>query len=241
MGCRADLQGPVRAWSADRPVDVLRAREQGSVSACSSGCVASQRDPPRPRRELRSLGRPEGAAAGQQGRHRCRAVHRGAADARRWLAGGGTRQGQAHHDRRPGRAAGPRLGLPGFCPAAPDRLWVADMTYVSTWSGWVYVAFVIDAYARRIVGWRTAASMPTQTAPGRAGDGAVDPRPAPASPWTGSCTTATPVATGLNRSWQNRLVVPTVDAGSALRRGVFYPSVLRGLPLSAASLSCSHH
>lgn len=47
-------------------------------------------------------------------------------------------------------------------PAAPDRLWVADMTYVSTWSGWVYVAFVTDAYARRILGWRCGTSMTTQ-------------------------------------------------------------------------------
>ena len=49
-----------------------------------------------------------------------------------------------------------------FSPAAPDRLWVADLTYVSTWSGWVYVAFVIDAYARRILGWRTGTSMSSQ-------------------------------------------------------------------------------
>ena len=49
-----------------------------------------------------------------------------------------------------------------FGPTAPDRLWVADMTYVSTWSGWVYVAFVVDAYARRILGWRTGTSMTTQ-------------------------------------------------------------------------------
>ena len=48
-----------------------------------------------------------------------------------------------------------------FNPRAPNVLWVADFTYVSTWSGWVYVAFVIDAYARRIVGWRTAATMNT--------------------------------------------------------------------------------
>lgn len=48
-----------------------------------------------------------------------------------------------------------------FAPAAPNRLWVADMTYVSTWSGWVYVAFVIDAYARRIIGWRTGTTMTT--------------------------------------------------------------------------------
>lgn len=48
-----------------------------------------------------------------------------------------------------------------FRPAAPNRLWVADFTYVSTWSGMVYVAFVIDAYARRILGWRAATSMRT--------------------------------------------------------------------------------
>lgn len=48
-----------------------------------------------------------------------------------------------------------------FAPAAPNQLWVADMTYVSTWSGWVYVAFVIDAYARRIIGWRTGTTMTT--------------------------------------------------------------------------------
>lgn len=48
-----------------------------------------------------------------------------------------------------------------FAPAAPDRLWVADFTYVSTWSGWVYVAFVIDAYARRILGWSVSTSMET--------------------------------------------------------------------------------
>lgn len=49
-----------------------------------------------------------------------------------------------------------------FAPTAPDRLWVADMTYVSTWSGWVYVAFVTDAYARRVLGWSVATSMSTQ-------------------------------------------------------------------------------
>ncbi|WP_458688781.1 IS3 family transposase [Nocardia tengchongensis] len=48
-----------------------------------------------------------------------------------------------------------------FAPVAPNRLWVADITYVSTWSGWVYVAFVVDAYARRILGWRTSTSMTT--------------------------------------------------------------------------------
>jgi putative transposase len=48
-----------------------------------------------------------------------------------------------------------------FAPRAPNQLWVADFSYVSTWSGMVYVAFVIDAYARRILGWRVATSMTT--------------------------------------------------------------------------------
>ena len=41
-----------------------------------------------------------------------------------------------------------------FHALAPNKLWLSDFTYVSTWAGFVYVAFVIDAYARRIVGWR---------------------------------------------------------------------------------------
>jgi putative transposase len=41
-----------------------------------------------------------------------------------------------------------------FAVEAPNRLWVSDLTYVATWRGFVYVAFVIDAYARRIVVWR---------------------------------------------------------------------------------------
>jgi transposase InsO family protein len=43
-----------------------------------------------------------------------------------------------------------------FKAAAPNRLWVSDFTYVTTWAGFVYVAFVIDAFARRIVGWRAS-------------------------------------------------------------------------------------
>lgn len=43
-----------------------------------------------------------------------------------------------------------------FHAPAPNRLWVSDFTYVATWSGFVYVAFVIDAFARRIVGWRVS-------------------------------------------------------------------------------------
>jgi len=43
-----------------------------------------------------------------------------------------------------------------FVATRPNELWVADLTYVSTWTGFVYVAFVIDVFARRIVGWRVS-------------------------------------------------------------------------------------
>jgi putative transposase len=45
-----------------------------------------------------------------------------------------------------------------FTAPRPNALWVSDFTYVTTWSGFVYVAFVIDAFARRIVGWRVSRS-----------------------------------------------------------------------------------
>ncbi len=47
----------------------------------------------------------------------------------------------------------------------PNKLWVSDFTYVPTWSGTVYVAFVIDVFARRIVGWRVSTSMTTKFVP----------------------------------------------------------------------------
>ena len=48
-----------------------------------------------------------------------------------------------------------------FVADRPNRLWVADFTYVATWAGFVYVAFVIDVFARRIVGWRVSRSAKT--------------------------------------------------------------------------------
>ena len=48
-----------------------------------------------------------------------------------------------------------------FKASRPNELWGSDFTYVSTWQGWLYVAFVIDVYARRIVDWRVSRSMQT--------------------------------------------------------------------------------
>jgi putative transposase len=51
-----------------------------------------------------------------------------------------------------------------FTAAAPNRLWVADLTYVGTWTGFVYAAFVIDVYSRRILGWRCTSHLRTDLA-----------------------------------------------------------------------------
>ena len=51
-----------------------------------------------------------------------------------------------------------------FTATRPNQLWVSDFTYVSTWRGFVYVAFVIDVFSRRIVGWRASTSLRTDLA-----------------------------------------------------------------------------
>jgi len=61
----------------------------------------------------------------------------------------------------PNAAAPPDRVQRQFVAERPDALWVADFTYVATWSGVVYVAFVLDVFSRRIVGWRAATSMQT--------------------------------------------------------------------------------
>jgi putative transposase len=49
-----------------------------------------------------------------------------------------------------------------FFAEAPDQLWVADMTYIPTWSGWLYLAMVMDVYSRKIVGWAMDTNMRTE-------------------------------------------------------------------------------
>jgi len=46
-----------------------------------------------------------------------------------------------------------------FAASAPNRLWIADITYVATWSGFAYVAYVVDVFSRRILGWRVANTL----------------------------------------------------------------------------------
>ena len=60
-----------------------------------------------------------------------------------------------------GRQA-PDLVERNFAAEAPDLLWVADITYIPTWAGFLYLAVVLDAYSRRIVGWSMATTLATQ-------------------------------------------------------------------------------
>jgi len=75
------------------------------------------------------------------------------------------------------RAKGPRTTVPGagpdtrpdlvqraFTATEQDRLWVADITYVRTFAGWVYCAFVLDVFSRRVVGWQASTSLRTDLA-----------------------------------------------------------------------------
>jgi len=78
----------------------------------------------------------------------------------------GVRRGKARRTTTPDQAA-PRpadLVDRDFSAARPNQLWVADLTYVATWSGFVYVAFIIDAFSRFIVGWQAARTLRTDLA-----------------------------------------------------------------------------
>ncbi len=58
--------------------------------------------------------------------------------------------------------AAPDLVKRNFTPGAPNRLWVADITYARSWEGWLYLAFVLDAYSRKVVGWSMANHLRTE-------------------------------------------------------------------------------
>ena len=85
-------------------------------------------------------------------------MHGGAADAADGPEGGGSRQercGPHVSDKAAAPCPLDRVNRQFQAPR-PNALWVTDFTYVATWTGFVYVAFVIDAFARRIVGWRVS-------------------------------------------------------------------------------------
>ena len=105
-----------------------------------------------------------------------------------------------------------------FTAPAPNRLWVADLTHVATWSGFVYVALVMDIHSRRIVGWRAATSLRTDLALDALEQG-LWTREREQREATGLVHHSDRgVQPGLNRSLQHRLSGPSVDARPGLRR-----------------------
>jgi transposase InsO family protein len=160
LGSRADLQSP-----ADRSRHVLRGQEAPAVGPHAAGRVPQGRDHPRVEGQLQGL--------------RCRqnlgALNReGIAVARctverlmRDLGIRGATRGRRHVTTIPSDDARRPADLVNraFHPSAPNRLWVADLTYVKTlYSGFCYVAFVVDCYARMIVGWQVSRSLRTDLA-----------------------------------------------------------------------------
>jgi putative transposase len=73
----------------------------------------------------------------------------------------------------------PDLVQRAFRPAAPNRLWVADITYVATWEGWLYLAVVLDAFSRRVVGWAMVDHLRTELVLGALNMALRRRRPAP--------------------------------------------------------------
>jgi putative transposase len=63
--------------------------------------------------------------------------------------------------RKPGAPPAPDLVQRDFTAEAPNCLWVADITYIATWAGWLYLAVVVDAWSRKVVGWAMATHLQT--------------------------------------------------------------------------------
>jgi putative transposase len=78
------------------------------------------------------------------------------------LAGVSRRKGTRTTIRRTDARPAPDLVERDFTAPGPDRLWVADITYVSTWAGFLFLAVVLDAFSRRVVGWAMATHLKTQ-------------------------------------------------------------------------------
>ena len=160
-----------------------RRRGRSATRRCwprSTGCTPTRQLGPRPVRG------PQGVApAAPRRRHRRRSAV--ACTVERLMRAAGLRGAPPgppvrHHPAGPAAASGRRTWSTATSPpTAPNQLWVVDFTYVPTWSGMAFTAFVSDVFSRRIVGWRTAAVDAHRAAAGRPGDGAVDPGPGPAS------------------------------------------------------------
>ncbi len=97
-----------------------------------------------------------------------------------------------------------------FLAAAPNRLWVADITYLRTWEGWLYLVAVQDVFSRRIVGWSMADHMRTELVTDALQMALAQRRPAPGLIWHSDQGSQG----GLKRSSQHRVIGKRTVAGS---------------------------
>ena len=135
----------------------------------------------------------------------------------------------AHHDSDPAAACPLDRVNRQFKAPRPNALWVSDFTYVATWAGFVYVAFVIDAYARRIVGWRVSRTAHAGFVLDALEQALHERRPVQG---VGSCITATAEAnTSLcaTRSGSPRLASSPRSAASATRYDNALAETINGL------------
>ena len=158
---RADLPGVARTQRRDRPVHLLRGQVPPTVGQDTARRVADRTDPAdipgqlwdvcgaaKVWAQLNRQGTPVARCTVQRLMRRAglRGVTRGRRKVRTTEAGTGTDYPVD-------------LVKRDFTASAPDRLWVADLTYIRTRAGWVYAAFIIDAYSKYIVGWQTATTL----------------------------------------------------------------------------------
>jgi putative transposase len=78
------------------------------------------------------------------------------------MCGVSRRKGPRTTRRDPAHRPAPDLVARDFAAAGPDRLWVADITYIPTWAGFLYLAVVVDAWSRRVIGWAMASHLRTE-------------------------------------------------------------------------------
>jgi len=129
---------------------------------------------------------------------------------------GAKRRGRPWRTTRPDPHAHrrPDLVQRRFSVEAPDRLWVADLSYLRCWEGLVFFAFVLDAYSRRVIGWQLASHSAPPSSSTRCGWRWASARPAPTSP---SCITATAARKGQYTSFDYTQTAgdPNPNAGMA--------------------------
>ena len=140
-------------------VDGPRRGSVAGTTARETGCATPPPNYTGLARQSPRVRRQESLESVVAGRVRRGAVYRGALDARRRLTRRGAGRTRANHRSRCQYEAPRDVVQRQFTATRPNALWVSDFTYVATWRGFVHVAFVIDVFARRIVGWRASTSM----------------------------------------------------------------------------------